>query len=324
MKNSVITVVALGVALAFGGARAAVEGAAVYLFDDVTGLTVPDASGGGNTGFLDSGATTTPDTPFLYSGNLSMFLDGDNDYMDISVTNGGALATFPSTGDGDLTFEAFIKPRDQDEGWLFKLSRAGGGPYYAARLRKIGGELKVEAFATALGVGDSILSDPIPVDTWTHVAFVLNRGTGFEIYTGGTLDDTLSVPQTGGADPIVSTVTHLGRETNQNYFKGLMDEVRFTAGKLDSTTIWHDSQNTLNPEPGDVMVLSTNVVVADAAGISFGSVTGATYRLESTPDLVSSNFSATGAFTIGSGGSMTLFDPAGTSTSKNYRVVASP
>ena len=65
----------------------------------------------------------------------------------------------------------------------------------------------------------------------------------------------------------------------------------------------------------------TNVVVADTAGISFDSVAGLTHRLEATPDLVSSNYSDTGAFVSGDGGPMTLFDPAGTTTSKNYRVV---
>ena len=72
------------------------------------------------------------------------------------------------------------------------------------------------------------------------------------------------------------------------------------------------------PEPG--IIASTNVVVDDVLGTSFSSVLNATYRLQSTPDLVSSNFSDTGAIAIGNGGDMTLFDPTGPSTSKNYRV----
>ena len=73
------------------------------------------------------------------------------------------------------------------------------------------------------------------------------------------------------------------------------------------------------PNPG-VTVASTNVVVADTRGVSFQSESDKTYRLQSTPDLVSTNFSDTGAIAIGDGGGMTLFDPAGTSASKNYRV----
>ena len=64
-------------------------------------------------------------------------------------------------------------------------------------------------------------------------------------------------------------------------------------------------------------------VIEDTLGVTFtNSVPDATYRLQSTPDLVSSNYTDTGAIAIGNGGTITMFDPAGTSTSKNYRVVA--
>ena len=77
---------------------------------------------------------------------------------------------------------------------------------------------------------------------------------------------------------------------------------------------------TMNDEIPVAPIALTNVVVADTRGVSFQSVSNKTYRLQSTPDLVSTNFSDTGAIGIGDGGGMTLFDPAGTSTSKNYRV----
>ena len=68
-------------------------------------------------------------------------------------------------------------------------------------------------------------------------------------------------------------------------------------------------------------IVITNVVVADTAGIAFDTDEGLTYHLEATPDLVSTNYSDTGAFVTGSGGPVTLFDPSGTSSMKNYRVV---
>ena len=82
----------------------------------------------------------------------------------------------------------------------------------------------------------------------------------------------------------------------------------------------HMDNFSLTAEPA--VVASTNIVVADTAGIAFDSVSGLTYSLQSTPDLVSSNFSDTGAFVTGDDGPLTLFDPTGTSTSKNYRVLA--
>jgi hypothetical protein len=65
----------------------------------------------------------------------------------------------------------------------------------------------------------------------------------------------------------------------------------------------------------------TLAVIEDTLGATFDSVSNATYRLQSTPDLVSSNFTDTGAIAIGNGAAITMFDPTGTSTSKNYRVV---
>ena len=65
------------------------------------------------------------------------------------------------------------------------------------------------------------------------------------------------------------------------------------------------------------------VVIEDTLGATFtNSVLNATYRLQSTPDLGSTNFTDTGAIAIGDGGAITMFDPTGPSTSKNYRVVA--
>ncbi len=64
------------------------------------------------------------------------------------------------------------------------------------------------------------------------------------------------------------------------------------------------------------------VVIEDTLGATFDSVSNAAYRLQSTPDLVSSNFTDTGAIAIGNGAAIIMFDPTGTSTSKNYRVVA--
>ena len=72
------------------------------------------------------------------------------------------------------------------------------------------------------------------------------------------------------------------------------------------------------------VVPSTGINVADTPAVSFDSAGGVTYRLQSTPDLVSSNFTDVGAFVEGNGQTRLLFDPDGPSAGKNYRVVADP
>jgi hypothetical protein len=65
----------------------------------------------------------------------------------------------------------------------------------------------------------------------------------------------------------------------------------------------------------------TDILVEQTLGVEFNSEAGATYRLQCTPDLVSTNYSDTGTIATGTGGTMVMYDPSGPSTSKNYRVV---
>jgi len=74
---------------------------------------------------------------------------------------------------------------------------------------------------------------------------------------------------------------------------------------------------TTTPVP---VVPSVDALVEDTFATEFVSKAGITYELESTPDLVSSNYSGTGAFVIGTGTNMFLFDPTGYSDTKYYRV----
>jgi hypothetical protein len=64
------------------------------------------------------------------------------------------------------------------------------------------------------------------------------------------------------------------------------------------------------------MQLSTN------AAISVSTVRGVWYELESADDLITNEWTSTGAFIEGNGGMMTLFDPIRTASGKFYRVVS--
>lgn len=68
------------------------------------------------------------------------------------------------------------------------------------------------------------------------------------------------------------------------------------------------------------VALST-VTVSAVAGVSFSSVSDATYRLQYTSSLLSTNWVTAPVVLQGTGGALTAFDPAGFSTIKVYRVV---
>jgi hypothetical protein len=79
-----------------------------------------------------------------------------------------------------------------------------------------------------------------------------------------------------------------------------------------------------DPEPALGVVPTTAMVVEDTPAVSFDSTVGITYYLQSTPDLVSSNFTDVGAYVDGNDSTLLLFDPDGLSTSRNYRVTTAP
>jgi hypothetical protein len=147
-------------------------------------------------------------------------------------------------------------------------------------------------------------------------------GTNAILYKDGTLGPMSTVPYTNmplvTTNPLRAGATHSG----SGAYAGRIYHLRIHDVAL--TQAEASANYNEGPNPGGVTVSSTNVVVADTAGVTYSSVVDRVYRLQSTPDLVSSNFSDTGAFAVGDGGGMTLFDPAGTSTSKNYRVQEQP
>ena len=69
------------------------------------------------------------------------------------------------------------------------------------------------------------------------------------------------------------------------------------------------------------MVEFADVAVGDAMAMEFQSVLGTEYRLEST-DQVVTNWQFAGMVLMGDGNTMHMYDPAGHSTQKVYRIVA--
>ena len=75
-------------------------------------------------------------------------------------------------------------------------------------------------------------------------------------------------------------------------------------------------------EGGPDVVMSESITVTNTIGVEFDSVTGESYSLEVTTNLV--DWSQAGATIAGADTRLTMFDPSGSSTSKNYRVIRLP
>ena len=170
-------------------------------------------------------------------------------------------------------------------------------------------------FNLIFGVGPAI------TDTnWHHLVGVFEEGAGSTLWLDGQIVGTDNTTTSGFGFPPLTPVFMVGSQDNapnRRPFASGIDEVKLYDFALNEEQVL--SLYTFNSVRAPVT--STNVTVNDTLGVSFSSEVGRTYVLQSTPDLVSSNFSDTGAIAIGNGGGMTLFDPTGPSTSKNYRVV---
>ena len=180
--------------------------------------------------------------------------------------------------------------------------------------------------------GDIVTTIPVAIGEWR--VFALSLGSAiqsndiFTVTDGVTTSSFIAVTDTSGHDMTGLTVG--GRtETPSavNRFKGMIAEILVYNSDLsaaDIAAVMDHLRDKFITATGPTLVPSTDVMVDDTLGTTFDSESNVVYRLQATPDLVSSNFADTGAIVFGNGAAMTLFDPAGPSASKNYRVTREP
>ena len=213
---------------------AAVEGGDPH-FDKVSLLLHFDGADGSTT-FTDS--SSTPKALTAYSGaaisaaqskwgGASLWLDGTNDYL-----SAPAHADF-DFGTGDFTLEAWVFPatisgvaciicRQQNVGaeGLFQLRLNSGKP-----------EL-VFCANSSWSVVTLAAAQSIAANTWTHIAFARQGGTG-GLFVDGALADTKSTAGTlnVAGRPLTVGVLNDGNGGNLGaFFSGHIDDVRITKG----------------------------------------------------------------------------------------------
>jgi hypothetical protein len=197
---------------------------AAYGFNEGSGTTAADGSGGGHAGTI-SGATWTTAGRF---GNALSF-DGVNDW----VTVGDAAALDLTTA---LTLEAWVRPSALT-GWRTVLMKeAGTEQVYAIFAnedvaRPIGTVRTGGAYRIAPGAA------ALPLDTWTHLAGTYD-GTTLRLYVNGTLAG--SVAASGSVEVSSGALRVGGNAIWGEYFSGLIDEVRVYGRALTQAEIQTD------------------------------------------------------------------------------------
>ena len=239
---------------------------AAYAFDEGSGTTVADASGGSNTGSI-TGAT------WALAGRFGRALSFDgNDWVTVADTAALGLRT-------GLTLEAWVRPlTDVPVDWrtVILKERSGGLAY---SLYADTGEVRAPTgYVNTGGVDDLFAagSTRLLLDTWTHLATTFD-GAQLRIYVNGVQVGSRAV--TGNIVASAGPLRFGGNSVWGEYFNGLIDEIRLYDGARTQAEIQADMdtpvQGGVNDPPtiSDITDKTTNEDTATAAiGFTVGDV----------------------------------------------------
>jgi|ETN02SMinimDraft_2_1059926.scaffolds.fasta_scaffold14543_2 hypothetical protein len=177
------------------------------------------------------------------AGDVTSYVfDGTGDYLsipdhaDFNFTGGDWTIEFwryETTVTNDVVYYSQFESSSDE----IKISNKGGGNK-GIQLR-----LEISSAVTAITSNNSVLSD----NTWHHIAFSWNSGTGYVFVDG--VDQTSTESITTWSD--FAADIHIGVHNGASYMNGLIDELRvsdtarYTAGFTPSTTQFESDANTL-------------------------------------------------------------------------------
>ena len=214
------------------------------LTDEDNNSTVQDRSGNNRDSTSVSGATVlrdgtvagTPESIIVREG-LNSNKDGlgfpfKNDDRNVLRFMGNSPKEYLSIADsdsfdvqGDFTVEFWMKQPDMGTGYQHIVNRDDTSNRNWT-LYSTNGALTFTVYSGGSGTTVTT-SDAFDDDNWHHVCAIVKAGTSIQIYVDKVLEklSTSSIPTTIDNDPVVFNV---GRRVDEaQYFKGLVDEVRF-------------------------------------------------------------------------------------------------
>jgi hypothetical protein len=201
-----------------------------WKMDECQGNTINDASGQGNNGTLNVGATGTQTTLGTCSAAGSAWGNGANGKFGSSLnfdgTDDGIVIPHSSSlevGQPGLTVAAWVKINTLPVGSHTVIGK--NGPYILW-LENNGTTKQIRSYLYkgAAWYGAYSSSDSITLGTWQHVAFTYD-GTNRKHYINGVQSGTTDTQISGNLDALGSLLT-IGYDASTRYFDGQIDDVR--------------------------------------------------------------------------------------------------
>ncbi|GAB4204954.1 MAG: hypothetical protein OHK0022_30580 [Roseiflexaceae bacterium] len=185
-----------------------------------------DTSGNGNTGTI-SGAVFTPGKI-----NQALLFDGVDDT--VQVPHSASLAAGQNGADFSVSFWLRVD-QGPNGGWrtLMHKGAANTDRTFALWLTPTSTQIYYAISTTANWNAGGYSTASLPLNTWTHVAYV-KRGATLELYLNGTLDSSVPLPGTvvGNTGPL-----YIGKDPWHGGLRGALDEVQVVQRALSTAEV---------------------------------------------------------------------------------------
>jgi Concanavalin A-like lectin/glucanases superfamily len=205
---------------------------AAYSFNEGNGTTVHDASGNGNNGTLQGGASWTTSGRY---GNAISF-NGTNAYVNVPSSSSLQLTSA-------MTLEAWVNPSLLTGNWRNVIYKGNDNYYLEAdstSAKPVTGGILGGSYGEVYG------PNALTVNTWVHLAGTYDGAT-LRLYVNGV--QVNSRVQTGTIATSTNPLQIGGDSIYGQYFQGKIDEVRIYNRALSATQIQSDMNTPITPSP---------------------------------------------------------------------------